>query len=65
MESALSWEGTDQLLTLNLFLHVKELSCLQSHTQIYETLKDLTSVVSYCMQRSIASPHSLSGNCYV
>ena len=64
VEAALSWQGTDQLLTLNLFLHVWELSCLPSHTQIYETLKDLTSVVSYCLQRSIASPHSLSGNSY-
>ena len=55
-ESALPWEGTDQLLTLHLFLHLKKLSCLPSHKQIYETLQDMTSVVSY--YQPISSVHS-------
>ena len=60
LESALPWEGTDQLLTLNLCLHVKELSCLPSHTQIYETLKDLTSLVSYYKVLNAKVPYLLN-----
>ena len=60
-EAALPWQGTDQLLTLHLFLHLKKLSCLPTRTQIYETLQDLTSVVSYyCIANFLCSLYSAS-----
>lgn len=45
-EVALLWDGDTEFLTVHLFLHVKQLSCLPTYEQIDQTLQDLTSVVS-------------------
>ena len=44
-EAALLWDGDTDFLTLNLFLDVKQLSCLPTDGQIDQTLQDITSVV--------------------
>ena len=46
-EIALLWDGDTEFLTLHLFLHVKQLSCLPTYEQIDQALQDLTSVVSH------------------
>ena len=51
--TAITWDGNFQITTAQVFLHVPSLPCSPTYDEVYNSLWDFTSLVSWTVRRAL------------